>query len=341
MTHENCHWKVLLMLLLTAFSLHITAQELPRKGFFCYAPYGRSLLADVHPNFARIDIAGFSNHTAYDYSQSNKPWRMSVFGVMGMEAPIWRGEFQQNRFGVSFSITASSTIWLDIQEPTTAPVVNTDYRFGMPTTTFIHRLNKGFLRNYSIAFSPYKHESTHIGDELQIQHMEQGYTLRRVNVSYNYAELAFTVNEPEDSWASCHTFRLSAAVLYNLSRRGYNVTPADGPDQLLSQPTAPVEVWLQYQYQTKATQGGLQGIVSAEIRNRALYGYTYNGEGTQDERRIFTYNLFAGLRINAPNYSGVFSRFAVGVRAYHGNCPYGQFRNLPKYTQIGLSLIFQ
>lgn len=334
----------IIVFLLTLFSvqtLRAQSDSLPRSGFFCYAPYGRSLLADVHPNFARIDIAGFSNHTAYDYSQSNKPWRMSVFGVMGMEAPIWRGEFQQNRFGVSFSITASSTIWLDILEPTTAPVVNTDYRFGMPTTTFIHRLNKGFLRNYSIAFSPYKHESTHIGDELQIQHMEQGYKLRRVNVSYNYAELAFTVNEPEDSRASCHTFRLSAAVLYNLSRRGYNVTPADGPDQLLSQPTAPVEVWLQYQYQTKATQGGLQGIASVEIRNRALYGYTYNGIGLQEERRIFTYNAFIGLRYNTPGYDGYFSRFALGLRGYYGNCPYGQFRNLPNFAQVGISLIFQ
>lgn len=334
----------IIVFLLTLFSvqtLRAQSDSLPRSGFFCYAPYGRSLLADVHPNFARIDIAGFCNHTAYDYSQSNKPWRMSVFGVMGMEAPIWRGEFQQNRFGVSFSITASSTIWLDILEPTTAPVVNTDYRFGMPTTTFIHRLNKGFLRNYSIAFSPYKHESTHIGDELQIQHMEQGYKLRRVNVSYNYAELAFTVNEPEDSRASCHTFRLSAAVLYNLSRRGYNVTPADGPDQLLSHPTAPVEVWLQYQYQTKATQGGLQGIASVEIRNRALYGYTYNGIGLQEERRIFTYNAFIGLRYNTPGYEGYFSRFALGLRGYYGNCPYGQFRNLPNFAQVGISLIFQ
>lgn len=334
----------IIVFLLTLFSvqtLRAQSYSLPRSGFFCYAPYGRSLLADVHPNFARIDIAGFSNHTAYDYSQSNKAWRMSVFGVMGMEAPIWRGEFQQNRFGVSFSITASSTIWLDILEPTTAPVVNTDYRFGMPTTTFIHRLNKGFLRNYSIAFSPYKHESTHIGDELQIQHMEQGYKLRRVNVSYNYAELAFTVNEPEDSWASCHTFRLSAAVLYNLSRRGYNVTLADGPDQLLSQPTAPVEVWLQYQYQTKATQGGFQGIASVEIRNRALYGYTYNGIGLQEERRIFTYNAFIGLRYNTPGYDGYFSRFALGLRGYYGNCPYGQFRNLPNFAQVGFSLIFQ
>lgn len=334
----------IIVFLLTLFSvqtLRAQSYSLPRSGFFCYVPYGRSLLADVHPNFARIDIAGFSNHTAYDYSQNNKPWRMSVFGVMGMEAPIWRGEFLQNRLGVSFSITASSTIWLDILEPTTAPVVNTDYRFGMPTTTFIHRLNKGFLRNYSIAFSPYKHESTHIGDELQIQHMEQGYKLRRVNVSYNYAELAFTVNEPEDSWASCHTFRLSAAVLYNLSRRGYNVTPADGPDQLLSQPTAPVEVWLQYQYQTKATQGGLQGIASVEIRNRALYGYTYNGIGLQEERRIFTYNAFIGLRYNSPGYDGYFSRFALGLRGYYGNCPYGQFRNLPNFAQVGISLIFQ
>lgn len=331
----------IILLTLIAVALSVKAQDLPRRGFFCYAPYGHSLLADVHPNFTRLDIAGFSNHTAYDYGQGGRSWRAAVFGIMGVEVPIWRGEFKESTYGLSFTMTASSTIWLDILEKTTAPVVNTDYRFGMPTLTFIHRLNKGFVKNYSIAVSPFKHESTHIGDELQIQHMEQGYPLRRVNVSNNYAELAFTLNEPEQRSDACHTFRLTTAILLHPASGWYTVTPADGPIELLGATTAPLEAWLQYQYQTQATEGGLQGVVSAEIRNRALYGYTYNGEGTQDERRIFTYNAFIGLRYNTPGYDGYFSRFALGLRGYYGNCPYGQFRNLPNFAQVGISLIFQ
>lgn len=324
-----------------AVERNCVADSLPRQGFFCHARYGQSLLADMHPYFFRLDFAGSTNHPAYDWALTGKNFRPSVEGVFGANIPIWRGEWKEGKYGLFVAVPLSADLWLDLFEPVTAPVINTDYRIGAPSATFIHRLGRGFAQNYSLLFAPFKHESTHIGDELTISHLEQGYALRRVNVSYNYTELAFTLNEPENRLASCHTFRMGLLLLFSPQSGWYTVYQGDGDESLLSHQNSPWEAYLQYQYQSPASRAGWQAVASAEIRNRSLYGYTYNGDGLQDERRTFTYHLFAGARFHARHYDGYFSSFSVGLRAYHGNCPHGQFRNLPRFSQAGLCLIFE
>ncbi len=137
-----------------------------------------------------------------------------------------------------------------------------------------------------------------------------------------------------------HTFRLGLLLLYNARAGWYTMYPTDGDASLLNKKISPWELYLQYQYLSPASRHGFQGVASAEVRNRALYGYTYNGIGQQNERRIFTYNIFLGARYSTPTYDGYFSHFTMGIRAYHGNCPHGQFRNLPSFSQVGISLIF-
>ena len=84
-----------------------------------------------------------------------------------------------------------------------------------------------------------------------------------------------------------------------------------------------------------------------EVRNRECYGYdlsvlaTDNPKRLQKDKRVFTYNIFLGARYNTPNYDGYFSRIALGLRVYHGNCPYGQFRSIANYSQVGACLMFE
>ncbi len=319
-----------------------------RKGWFRYIPYGHSLYADVHPNMVRIDITCSSNHPAYDWTATQESGGTSAqrfkpytFGVFGFQLPVWRGEYGGGKYGVSLVLPLSANLWLDIFEPQTAPVVNTDYRIGMPTITFIHRLPHPIVHNYSVSWSPFKHESTHIGDELQIEHVEAGYPLKRVNVSNNYTEWTVTMNEPEDRYAECHTLRAGFILLWKPSAGWYTVMPSDGDITRTSPRLSPWEAYLQYQYQTPSSRLGFQGVLSAEIRNRVLYGYTSTGKELQPEKRVFTYNVFLGARYNTPGYDGYFSRVALGVRAYYGNCPYGQFRNINNYSQIGVCLVFE
>ena len=323
--------------------------SIARTGWFKHAPYGKSLLSDVHPNFIRFETVVNTNHPLYDFARTGKEYRAGVQGCFGVDLPLWSGDFgPDNRYGVCISQTASAYLWMDLFEPHTSPVINTDYRVGSATHTFIHRLNRKFVKNYAITWTPFKHESTHIGDEIQIQRMEEGYALRRVNVSYNYTELAVTLNEPEDRSAQCHTFRLGLMLLWSPKDGWYKVYEAagDGDASLVHPRMSPWEAYFQYQYQTPTSPYGFQGVVSAEIRNRAVYGYDLTLKPGQPDHspadyRRFTYSVFAGARYNIPGYDGIFSRFALGIRLYHGNCPFGQYRSIDNYSQAGISLIWQ
>lgn len=321
-----------------------------RQGLFRYAPYGHSLLADVHPYFVRADIQLHTNRPIYDWAQTGDKLHTSITGVFGMKLPIWRGDFCNHKYGLAITMPASATLWLDVFEKVTAPVVNTDYRVSAWEFTFLHRINKGFVKNYAVMWSPFNHESTHIGDELQIQHVEQGIPLRRVNVSYNYTELMLTLNEAEDRYEQNFCFRLGLMLLFNPKAGWYFVDGTDGDASLIHPRVSPWEAYFQYQYQSPSSRHGFQGIFSLEVRNRALYGYpdfecTPQGivvlnEGRED-KRIFTYNVFVGARYNTPNYDGYFSRVSVGLRFYHGNNPNGQFRNIENYNQGSICLIFE
>lgn len=322
---------------------------LARNGWFVYAPYGKSLLSDMHPNFVRFELVGNTNNPVYDFAGTGKDFRPTILGCFGVDLPLWQGNFGPNdRYGICVAQIASAHLWMDLFEPVTSPIINTDYRIGMATATFIHRLNLKFVKNYSVAWSPLKHESTHIGDELQIRRVEQGYAIRRADVSYNYTELAVTLNEPEDRSLQCHTFRLGLMLLWSPNEGWYSIleSAGDGKASLAHPRMSPWEAYFQYQYQSPTSRHGFQAVASAEIRNRVVYGYDLSLKQGQtdhspDDYRRFTYNIFLGARYNIPGYDGYFSRFNLGVRLYHGNCPYGHYRSIDNFSQVGFSMIWQ
>ena len=337
--------------------------------WFQYAPYGNSLYADEHPDYFRMDLGAVSCKPGANYGGTSAAYSTQMFAVFGARISVWTMDLQDSRFSLNVAQTASAHLWMDVSESTTVPVVNTDYRIAVPTFTFLHRLQGReavpFLRNYSIQFCPFKHESTHIGDEMVLQRADNNYALRRVNVSYNYAELNLTLNEPEDRYAQTHTFRLGGLLLLHPKEGWYWLDSRDGDVNNIAsnQPVhtnriglperygpsgLPFEIWLQYQYQSACSFHGFQAIVSAEVRNRALYGYSLTETSPASSPRTasadphrFTYSVFAGARYNMPHYDGYFSRFAIGVRAYHGNCPYGIFRSIDNFSHIGVCVVYQ
>ena len=315
------------------------------RGLFRYSAFGHSLYADMHPNFVRMDIPYATNQTPYNWGDhTGVPYRWQTMGLFGINLPIWTGNLVDSTYALTVTMAMSANLWMDFFDFRTSPIVDTDYRIGIPTFTFLHRLNRGFFKNYSVAWSPFKHESTHLGDELQIKNVERGYALKRVNVSYNYTEFVFTLNEAENRYEENHTLRVGLMVLWH--KNWYNIDKWDGDSTLAMPRHSPWELYLQYQYQSPTSKHGFQGIASAEIRNRALYGYDLTAKDKESaimraDRRVFTYNIFIGARYNTPNYDGYFSRIALGVRLYHGNCPYGQFRSIANYSQIGVCLLFE
>ena len=341
------------------------------NGWFGWAPYGQPMYADMHPEHARLDISAVSMNPAYDYGKSGGRYQVHTIGTFGLNLPVWSGDLGDGRFGLNVTLPLSATLWMDIAEKVTSAVVNTDYRIGCPSLTFIHRFGcdggncegqKRFARNYSIRLQAFKHESTHVGDELVLQRSSEAFALKRVNVSYNFAELAFTLNEPENRCMEYHSFRAALMIPYFIRNGWYFVEERDGDigqvpgareetnsagnRESYGPAISAPEWYLQYQWQSKTAKCGIQGIVSAELRGRALYGYDLSAKegapatsATRDAYTL-TVNGFAGIRYNGGR-DGFFSRFALGVRGYWGNCPYGMFRSIGNFSQFGLCLIFQ
>lgn len=336
--------KYLLLLLLCPLLL-FAGEPSDKGGFFRRSPYGQSLLADVHPNFVRFDVASITNHQEWDWGQTGKSLRINTFCVMGVNLPIWTSRLNE-RLSLSVALPMSTTIWLDLFEPVTAPVVNTDYRIALPVFTLTRHFDRGFVKNLSVDIALYKHESTHLGDEMSLQRVENQLPLYRVNVSNHYSELVFSINEADRDDVGWHTFKASLLFLWNARRGWYFIDATDGDASLAHPKYSPWEAYLQYQYQSPKRHS-MQWVVSAEIRNRALYGYpefTWSEDGVsymlQEERRIFTYNLFCGVRFCGKR-DGMFSRMSVGMRLYHGNNPYGQFRNHKNFNHIGVCVAFE
>ena len=315
---------------------------------FRHTPYGKSFLADSHPAFLRLDVSAHTNNPIYDFGKTGKSYRPQALGLFGIDIPIFRFESADKKHAIASSLELSANLWLDLFESLTAPVVDTDYRIGAPTFIYMMRLGDGFAKNWSVSWSPFKHESTHIGDELQIQRMENEYVLRRVNVSYNYTELAVTLNEPENRYLSLHSFRAGVMLLWKPEKGWYDVNEkaGDGNSKAVHPTRSPWEGYLQYQFQSNASKNGFAAVVSVEIRNRVLYGYDLtltdiSADKSGSDSRRFTYNIFAGFKYNIPGYEGYFSKLMFGVRAFHGICPFGMFRSIDNYSQIGPCLIFQ
>lgn len=341
------------MLLIVSFSTVVAQGTSFRDGLFRYSPMGRSLLSDMHPDFIRADVASITNHSEWDWGQTGESMRLNTFGWLGFGLPVWSGNISNEKNALSVTLSTVASCWLDLFDPVTAPVVNADWRIGLPTVTYLHRTGRKGLKNFQVSVSLFKHESTHVGDEIVLQHVNHGFPIHRVNVSYNYSEYSITLNDPEEIYEPYHTLRLGIMLLWNSQKGWYFIDSTDGDASLAHPKTSPWEAYLQYQYQTRVSKHGFQGVAALEIRNRVLYGYpVFNWEvcddgstslnyEMQDEARIFTYNLFLGVRFCNPKYEGLFSRVSLGLRAYHGNNPHGQFRNHKNFNQIGACLVIE
>ena len=204
-------------------------------GLFRYSPFGHSLYADEHPNFVRMDVAYTKMYPVYDWEHSGKDYRTQTFGIFGFQLPLWYGQLADSTMALSVTAAMSANIWMDLFGGKTSPIVDTDYRIALPSVAFMHRINRDFARNYALSWSPFKHESTHIGDELQIQKVSENRVLRRVNVSYNYTEFTFTLNEAENRYTENHCFRVGLMLLWNWHKGWYKVDKEDG-DCTLTQP---------------------------------------------------------------------------------------------------------
>ena len=240
------------------------------RGLARPAEWGRPFWADMHPTLVRGEFSLSTNSPEYDWGQTDTLYRPFVFANLGVNLPLWSGNFSDGKFGFSLSVPLIISVWLDVFEPVTAPVINTDYRVGAPGISFLHRIEKALelfsywrigLYNYSILFSPFIHESTHIGDELTIYRKDDKWDITRVNVSYNFSEFVLTVNDPVNSLIMNHAFRFGFMLLHDFKKGWYNILQQEANTQVIGESHIPFETYLQYQFQSNNFKNGFQFIL--------------------------------------------------------------------------------
>jgi hypothetical protein len=320
-------------------------------GWFSPVLFGKPFVAEIHSTAVKVELGYGKAYNEFNLVADGKPFDRPVVELhLGVEIPLYA------RYGARWGFAATLPVGVhvleDMFDPVTAPVINTDYRFGGPRFHFIYHLNdSGFLRNLAISWLPIFHECTHLGDEITIYRVEEDLPIRRVNVSYEYTELQLTLNDPAGSRETLHSVRLGA--VYRISDRGFgwfsvrtNIEASEAVP--LSDSEYRLEFYAQYQFQR--ADGFLAGpralnIVSIELRNRLRYGYPiYKKEGDawvakeMKETLMLTVNLYFGWKFFPAHTGG--SALGFFLHFYRGINPYGQLRNYPSYPFYGLSMTY-
>jgi hypothetical protein len=335
-------------------------------GVMKMASFGKPFWADMYSTATWVEVAYATNSPYYDWGEFDTDYRFYIFANLGVDIPLWSGNFSDGKYGLSFTLPFMMELWYDRFEPETSPIVDTSYRFSAFDACFIYRLDEPvpvfqkkeeskvpeFLRfniyNWALKLSLLRHESTHIGDELTIFIVDHGFPIKRIDVLRNYAELVFTLNDPDGRPGVNNGFKFGFLFNYNYFKNGwYNVFETEADTSLVQLAEFPFELYLQYQYQSPFFSRNFQVIASAEyrLRERHKYPFAYSGSmkgSYQDNPPNFVncFNVYAGIRHDTQR-NNYFSKIGIGARYYYGLNPYGQYRSMPRYRQIGIMAIFE
>lgn len=355
----NSFWKTLFIY--SILPLATLAQEPTPSiwnSFLEKTYYSKPFVSEIHSTLNKVEMGYNKSYSEFDLLEQKSRFNRPIVELhLGFEAPLFAYGYgthgSKSNWGIGMTLPLSVHVLEDILGPVTAPVINTDYRFGSPKIIGIRTFeNNKFLKNISFSWLPIFHECTHLGDEITIYRIKEAFPITRINISYEYTEFQLTINDPEKIKTNCHSLRLG--FMYRISDRGlgwYSIVKGlDVTEDInLSESKYRSEYYAQYQFQR--TQGFMasqrfMNIISLEMRNRIRYGYPlYYKDGdvwqTKDvkESMELNMNLYAGYKF-FPKES---FNHAMGLffHAYRGLNPYGQLRNYPSYPFFGLAITYE
>jgi hypothetical protein len=327
-------------------------------GFLEPARFGKPFLSEMHSTAIKMEIGYSKSYAEFDLLGPSEAFSRPVVELhLGVEAPLFATSFGSSPAGrpwaLAVSLPLSVHVLEDMFEPSTAPVINTDYRYGTPRFSVLRRFAGGsFVKNASLSWLPMFHECTHLGDEITIFRKDENFPITRINVSYEYTELQLTLTDVEDPRAPHQSLRAGAAI--RVSDRGlgwFSVREDTELTEPLDIPHSNLRAEWYLAYQGQWNTGVLASrrfapVVSFELRQRPRYGYPmfrWTGTGWEtrpvEESMDFTFNLYVGGKFfpRAPGGQSL----GLYFHAYRGINPYGQLRNHPGYPFFGVSLAYE
>jgi hypothetical protein len=294
-------------------------------------PYYEPLKAD--PRAARITL--IVPAWSKEFPHSVEPGSRFVWQItLGRELPIigWRSESVDGRvgnkqWGVGLWIPVSFHMIEDHKDES-APIVDTDYRFG-----FMTKFQYGLTENswLGVRLTPWAHESTHLGDEYVILAQRRP-DFERTNPSFEYLE--YGISYERSFGRSMVTLRHGGITLHGDD--GYYSDHALGSDEPTLTPSER-NFEPSFGLEWRGWKRGERDVfVSLDARHKLVYNF-HRPQG-QDESKQWSYSLAVGRAVDEGT-RGVPLRDYFGY-FYWGVNPFGQLREQQDYWLVGVGWTF-
>ena len=301
-------------------------------------PYYEPLKAD--PRAARMTLIVPAWSKALPHSV--KPGTRFVWQItLGRELPIvgWRTQTDDGRagvgeWGVGLWIPVSFHMIEDHKDES-APIVDTDYRFGMMGKFQYGLSEESWL---GIRLVPWAHESTHLGDEYTIiaqQNFPPGSPreFERVNPSFEYLEYGVSYE------------RMFGENMLTVRHGGIKLHGDDGyySDHLVGDPRptlTPSEKNFEPSFGMEwrgMPMGNRDWFVSLDLRHKLAYRF-HRAPG-EEETKHWSYSLAIGRAIPEQSNNRIPLRDYF-IYLYRGVNPFGQLREQHDFWFAGIGWTF-
>jgi hypothetical protein len=292
---------------------------------------------------------------AFEFSQ--EPGRRLTWEVnVGKEVPIvYLANYTPStpiagRWGLGLWVAVSFHVLEELGKDPSNPIINTDYRFSLATLKYRRILRASGVQNahyLDLKADLWHHESTHLGDEFVIGAQKVDPSFERINVSYEFWDVAASYERRTPSgddasmryvirggllgvWPYAHGYYSDHTLAVD-SRR----IPRSKRNL---EPYAQFEWWAPHRLRTGSDQARQWApFVSVDARYKTVYDY-HKLSDDQSEDKQWSLNLMAGIRTAAEG--SLLSIKDVYVRYYRGVNPHGQLRNQPDFTTFGVGVNF-
>lgn len=302
--------------------------------FFKDPHFLKPFLSEIRSTAIKAELA-WLNKLDENYYVSDYAGRPFIEVHLGTGLPLYYLVNKKNNFKFSLSGYLGNILLIDMFEELTAPVINTDYFFGLKTAA-IKYIDHPFVRNVGMKLVPVFHESTHLGDEFSIHGFHDLPAFRRVNVSYEAWEIAAVLNDPDTIRSNLLSVKMGFQGLWNGAKGYYSTDSLETKGQEVPASKKNYEYYIQMNLQR--TSGFLcserwMNVLSVEAGNRLRFSY----EEAAREERSWNFNLYFGWKYLAHKSGrnlGFFFRYYAGI------IPNGQFRNTGGYRYAALSIVY-
>ncbi|HYT66613.1 MAG TPA: hypothetical protein VEL51_09360 [Vicinamibacterales bacterium] len=313
-----------------------SCQSKPDVWMFRDLPYYEPLMAE--PRAARVELT--LPAFAKQFPHSDKPgnrfaWQITLgreLPIVGVRSEKLDGRVGKGKWGLGLWTPVSFHMIEDFKDES-APIVDTDYRFGT-MVKFQYGIKDDLW--LGVKFVPWAHESTHLGDEYTIIAQLRDANFKRVNPSFEYHEYGISIEKVFDG-----------DRLHLIARHGgINLWGKDGyySDHLLGEAKdahtlTPSEKNYEpsFGFEVRGRQiRSRHPFASVDTRHKLIYAF--DRAPGESEQQQWSMKFAAGLA--APEGTRGIPLKAFYLHYYRGVNPYGQLRAQKDFWTVGLGFIF-